>query len=87
MIQRVKNHRLEPQRETGRLLNTAGAGADPAAKVFLWGIVVEHYPRVLLRIEMPVKVDAIFLVHRAGLVLVLAHLHIVQGPQVNHQIA
>jgi hypothetical protein len=79
VTQRVKGHRLGPQREKGRLLNTAGAGADPVARVFLRGIVVEHCPRVLLRIEMPVKVDAISLVHRAGPVLALAHLHIVQG--------
>lgn len=86
VTQRVKRHRLELQREKGRLLNTAGAGADHAAGVFLRGIVVEQCPRALLLIETPVKVDAISLVHRVGPVLALVRLHIVQERQVNHQI-
>ena len=86
MTQRAKRHRLELQREKGRLLNTAGAGADPVAGVFLRDIVVEHYPRVLLLIEMPVKVDVIYHVHQAGPVLALVRPHIVQERQVDHQI-
>ena len=82
VTQGVKRHRPGLQRGKGRLLNAA----DPAAGVFLWGIAVEHRPRVLLQVEMPAQVDATSLVHRVGRVLALAHPHTVRGRQANHQI-
>jgi len=74
------------QRGKGRLLDAADPDPDPAAAVFLWCIVVEHHPKVLLQVEMPVGVDAISLVHRVGRALALAQSHFVQGRQANHQI-
>lgn len=82
VTQRVKGHRMGLQRRNGRPLNAADP--DPVAAVFLWCIVVEHHLRVLLQIEMQVKVVAISLVHPVG--RGLGQSDFVQGRQANHQI-